>query len=137
MSQSDAHEQLASGLGWFSIGLGMAEILAPRQIARLIGAPDIRPTHNVLRTYGVREITAGVGILANPKLAGWIWTRVAGDLLDIGSVVAGMFCADSDRARGSAALGALAGVTALDYYCASKLSDKSASNGTTPDGEYE
>src|SRR5690242_4397057 len=29
--------RLARGLGWFSIGLGLAEILAPRAVARTVG----------------------------------------------------------------------------------------------------
>ena len=30
-------ERVARGLGWFSIGLGLAELLAPRVVARLCG----------------------------------------------------------------------------------------------------
>lgn len=30
---------LARGLGWFSIGLGLSEMLAPRQLSRAIGVP--------------------------------------------------------------------------------------------------
>ena len=39
-SREDTHESLAYALGWFSVGLGMAEILAPRAIARVVGLQD-------------------------------------------------------------------------------------------------
>ena len=32
-------ERLALGLGWFSIGLGLVEVAAPRSLARAIGIP--------------------------------------------------------------------------------------------------
>ena len=51
-------EQLATALGWFSIGLGLAEIAAPSRLARLIGVPDEDRTYGVLRAYGMREIAA-------------------------------------------------------------------------------
>ena len=35
-----SHERLATGLGWFSLALGTAELAAPRTLARLIGIPD-------------------------------------------------------------------------------------------------
>ena len=72
-------EKVATGLGWFSIGLGLAELLAPRQLSHFIGMEDGGRKTTVLRTYGLREISAGVGILMQPKPAGWLWARVAGD----------------------------------------------------------
>jgi len=69
-----------------------------------------------------------------PQSAGWIWGRVAGDFLDIGSVAAAMFSADGDRTRASAAIAGLLGVMAIDYYSADKLSHKTPQSGTTSDG---
>ncbi len=31
---------LAQGLGWFSLGLGLAEVLAPRNLARSLGMEE-------------------------------------------------------------------------------------------------
>ena len=31
---------LAQGLGWFSIGLGVAELVAPEQLARFLGMEE-------------------------------------------------------------------------------------------------
>ena len=77
-------EQRAVALGWFSIGLGLAELLAPRQVARLIGADeDDATTRAVLMGTGVRELACGVGLLSKSRPATWAWARVAGDVMDI------------------------------------------------------
>ena len=48
-------EQMARGLGWFSIGLGLAGVIAPRAMAKLIGVKD----HPLLfRLLGLRESSA-------------------------------------------------------------------------------
>ena len=39
--QSQKEDRLALGLGWFSIGLGLASFLAPRAVGKLIGVKDI------------------------------------------------------------------------------------------------
>jgi uncharacterized membrane protein len=112
-------EQLAQALAWFSIGLGLAEAIAPRRLARLIG---LNGDHTVLiRAMGLREITSGIGILAQPRSAGWVWSRVAGDALDISLLGSALASEDTDRGRLAAATAAVAGVTALDYYCAQQL----------------
>ena len=43
----DPH-RVARGLGWFSIGLGLAECAAPRSVARLIGVDDDDTNRNTL-----------------------------------------------------------------------------------------
>ena len=131
----DPDQQLARNLGWFSIGLGATEILAPGLVARISGAPDSERSRTVIRTYGGREIAQGIAILSSmPRPAGWIWGRVAGDVLDIGSVAVGMLSKDGNFARGVMAMTSLLGVTAIDYYCADKLSSKTPATGTTPEG---
>ncbi|MCV5663573.1 hypothetical protein OFN50_31615, partial [Escherichia coli] len=52
-------EQLAQALGWFSIALGAAELLAPHRMARPLG---LAGQERLVAAYGVREIATGVGI---------------------------------------------------------------------------
>ena len=99
-------QAVACGLGFFSITLGVIELVAPRFVARLSGA---RISPNLVRLYGVREIATGVGLLMAWKRGPWLWGRVAGDALDIVSV------------RNPAARAALAGVTAIDIAAASAV----------------
>src|SRR5947209_20398595 len=63
---------LARFLGYFSIGLGVAETFAPATMARLTGVRQ----QGLLQAYGIREIVAGVGILARTRPTEWVWARV-------------------------------------------------------------
>src|SRR5215212_7379367 len=83
MNQNEA-APVARGLGWFSIGLGLAEVLAPASMARMTGMQGYEAA---LRLFGLREMASGIGILAGPgPAAGWLWARVAGDALDLGLI---------------------------------------------------
>jgi uncharacterized membrane protein len=116
-AQSPDGSRLARFLGWFSIGLGLSEMVAPGAISRTAGARDHK---KLVRLYGMREMAAGVGILAQPKQPKWLWARVAGDVVDIASIIRG----SQKRKRKATAgtLAAVAGVTALDVVCATRCS---------------
>lgn len=129
-------EQVAQGLGWFSIGLGMIEMFAPQMLSRMIG---VRHHPMWMRAFGARETAAGVGILTNLKQpAGWLWGRVAGDALDLAALGWAM---DTKR-RGTglriAAVAAVAGVTAVDVMCArgyTKIAVESGSESSVTIGK--
>ena len=48
-----AAERRARGLGWFSIGLGLAQLAAPRTLSRIIGLPDDDSSRNALFVIGL------------------------------------------------------------------------------------
>jgi hypothetical protein len=106
-------QAVARALGWFSIGLGLAELVAPRALARATG---LQGRERLLQFYGAREILTGVAILLarNPKP--WVAARVAGDALDIATLATAR-----DAAKAATAIAAVAGVTALDAYTAVSL----------------
>lgn len=113
-------EQLARGLGWFSIGLGSAEVAAPRAIARLVG---IRSDHRILiRTLGLREIASGIGILTQRTPAEGVWSRVGGDAIDLAVLGAAFTSPNAKMGRVAAATAAVVGVIVLDVVCAQLLS---------------
>jgi hypothetical protein len=64
------HDEVARGLGYFSIALGVAELSAPGAICRAAG---IAGQEGVVRAYGTREIATGVAILASHDPTPWIW----------------------------------------------------------------
>ncbi len=107
-------DRLARALGWFSIGLGTIELLAPR---RVTGALGMRGREPLVRAFGVREIFSGVMSLSVDKKAG-LWSRVAGDGLDIATLLSELRI--SNPRKGSVALSLLmvGGITALDYIAA-------------------
>jgi uncharacterized membrane protein len=124
-------EGLAKALGWFSIGLGVAQIAAPARMARLIGVDDDGKSTATMRAVGVREIAAGVGLLTRPRPAEWAWGRVAGDAMDLAMVGNALTSDDNDRPRAAATLTALLGITALDVYCAQRLTNTRRVSMTT------
>lgn len=109
---------LAEGLGWFSIGLGLTELTYGGSIARWLGMPHAAP---VIRAYGVRELVQGAGILGSGDPTPWISARVAGDALDIATVLPGLGDPNPRKHNVLVALLALVSVTAVDVICAQNL----------------
>lgn len=113
-------ERLARGLGWFSIGLGLAELLAPRGVAKVAG---MRGNTTLIRLFGLREIASGIAIFAGGRRpAGPVWSRVAGDALDLACLGAAYATPENDKARLTFATANVLAVTALDVLCARQLS---------------
>jgi len=112
-------DQLPTTLGWLSIGIGVAQLLAPRAIARATGLPD---SPLLLRAMGVREIMCGVGLLNQAASPFWRWSRVAGDAMDLTILGVAAGTAGSGRKRIAATAVAVAGVTALDVLASARRS---------------
>ena len=114
--------RFAQGLGIFSIVLGLIELISGRWLGRSLGLDG---KEHIVRFYGGREILTGIAILASKDPTPWVWGRVAGDALDIGTLAYG-YTRDPDDVPGiTTALVAVAGATAADIYCAAKLSGES------------
>ncbi len=114
-------ELLSRGLGWFSIGLGLAEVAAPRMLARMIGVDESGGTPVTVRAMGAREIANGVGILARPRRAGPLWTRVVGDALDLALLGYAMNAKRISMRRLGLAMFSVLGVTVLDVYATRRM----------------
>jgi hypothetical protein len=110
----------ARAMGWFSIALGVAELVCARPMAR---AFHMRGRENLIRGYGLREIATGVGLLAAEDPKPWMWGRVAGDALDLATLATRVdrkLGADSPLALG---LAAVAGATVVDVMTARALGE--------------
>jgi uncharacterized membrane protein len=119
---SDEGRGLSGALGWLSVGLGLSELLAPAPLARLVGVAAEGLAPSVLRAFGLRELAVGVAALSRPRRAAPLWARVAGDALDIATLVYAATLRTSSRRRAAAALVGLAGITAIDIVAARRLS---------------
>jgi hypothetical protein len=108
---------LAQGLGWFSIGLGLAQVAAPQAVNRLIGVQPTEANNDLMRAVGVRELVAGYGILSRAEPSAFLWARVAGDLMDL-TLLGIALTSNTDTGRAGMATAAVAGVTALDVVAA-------------------
>ncbi|WP_139315134.1 hypothetical protein [Mongoliimonas terrestris] len=106
---------MATGLGWFSIALGAAELLSPGSVTRFLG---LRGTEPVVRTFGVREVATGIGLLTARDPAPWLWARVAGDALDILTASTALERHNPQRGNAGLALASLIGITVLDVMAA-------------------
>lgn len=121
--REEGARQLARGLGWFSIALGLTEIAAPQALSRALG---MEGRETLLRAYGLREIVNGAAILVAEDPGPAMWARVAGDGLDIASLIPGLSEDNPKRGNVALALGMVAGITLLDLVCARSVSDESA-----------
>ncbi|MED5620300.1 hypothetical protein [Ideonella sp. BN130291] len=122
-------DSFARFLGFFSLALGVAELVAPRAVSRAAGMGGDKP--GLLRGYGAREVATGIGILASKNPEPWLWARVAGDALDMATVGAGR--RRSQGRTAAIALVALAGVAAMDVVAARNARLKQQAKKTARD----
>lgn len=104
-------QTLARGLAAFSIGLGIARMLAPRKLAELIGINDDQDI--LMRLLGARELASGLGIMQGQP-GHFLAARAAGDVMDLGLLLNALRDPRNDRDRLMGAITAVAAVTALD-----------------------
>lgn len=108
-------EGTARALGWLSLGLGAALLRAPDGVGRLCGVDDSPTARTVLRIVGLREVGHAAALLI-PRRPGWaVWTRVAGDLVDLAACgsAAGRRRGERRR-RATTTTWVLAAITAVD-----------------------
>jgi uncharacterized membrane protein len=115
-------EKLADFLGFLSLGVGLAEVLAPEAVSRLVGVKEPDTTDTALvRAMGVREIASGVAILSNTQPRKSLWSRVIGDAVDVAFLGKTLANPANDRGRTLVAMSGVLAVSALDYVCAKQL----------------
>lgn len=110
-------DSLTQFLGWFSVLLGTTQVAAPRALCRVIGGGD----EMVMRAMGLRELTQGAGILIRPRPTMWLWSRVAGDALDLGLL---SLVLRNGNKRTIAAIANVLPIAAADLYEAKHLAQK-------------
>jgi uncharacterized membrane protein len=115
-------ESLADFLGVFSIGLGLAQVLAPEGMSKICGIRDAEGNRPVMRALGMREISHGIAILSRQQPEKAVWSRVAGDALDLALLGKVMANPENSRGRALFATANVLAVTALDVMAARQLS---------------
>jgi hypothetical protein len=113
-SSLDMSDRLARTLGWLSLGLGLVELFAPRRITRSLG---LEGREGLVRAYGAREIGSGLLSLSVDKKAG-LWSRVAGDGLDIVTLLPALRDDNPKRNNVVLALTAVVGIALIDLIAA-------------------
>ncbi len=107
---------LVNFLAAFSVGLGLGELLATRRLTTALGMDG---SEGLVRVYGGREIGAGMLTLAAPQAG--IASRIAGDALDIATLMPPLGHRNPKRGNAAIAFAAVLGVTALDVLAFARL----------------
>lgn len=121
----DTTGTLVKALSGASFGLGVSELVAPGKVAAIAGVDDTRRSRRVIRALGVRECGHGAALLGGP--AKLVWTRVAGDVLDMALLLAGVAARGPGRRRqGVISTALLSGIAGLDLYTALRTTGNGA-----------
>ncbi|GFG65946.1 hypothetical protein MKUB_34360 [Mycobacterium kubicae] len=120
--------KLVKGLGVASLGLGLTEVLAPGKVTALAGVDDTQRSRLVTRVLGVRECGHGTALLLGSEKL--VWTRVAGDVLDVAMLAAGVVRRGRGRRRrGTITAVALTAIGAADLYAALRTTGSGGAAG--------
>lgn len=117
--------QIAQALGWFSIGLGLAQLAVPSRFTRWIGLNDDGNNQTVVRAVGLREIASGVGLLTQSKPAGWLKARIGGDVMDLALLGGALRSNNAEPSQVATAMAAVAGITVLDMLASQQFTEQS------------
>lgn len=112
---------LADLLGWGSSVLGAPMTVAPRWFLRTIGVHDDPKAVAWTLAVGVREHLATLNIVANRQRRIGMWSRVAGDTMDLALLAAAHRHKRRDADRLQAAMGIVGGLLLVDLYAAVQL----------------
>lgn len=117
------------GLGWLSVAVGAAEVVAPRIVARLVGVRSPRRVRGLIRAVGLRGLIAGIGLLGRGRTAGWLKARLAGDVIDFGLLRQAL---RQPRARRARTVGALVATWGLALYDARRARREALALASAP-----
>jgi hypothetical protein len=108
-------QKAARAVGIAGMGLGLAELVAPGWIAKQLGLSP--KTARLLRAFGVREVMSGVGTVARKSPTLGLWSRVAGDAIDLAALGAAL---KKSQKRGLmlAAIGGVLAISVVDVILA-------------------
>jgi hypothetical protein len=106
-------------IGVGSVLLGVTALISPRRLAGFAGIHD-KNAPEALAAFGAKELAAGAALLAPVKSGPFLWARLAGDIMDMGGLVAAARRPGSHK-RLLTVLGvAVVAMTALDLYTAAQ-----------------
>src|SRR3569833_2148172 len=89
----------ARNLGILSLALGAGALLMPRALSRISG---LGPHRRLQPFVGLREQSAGIGLLSTRNSTPWLWSRVLGDGMDLAGCASSLFSPGNPRRRSAA-----------------------------------
>lgn len=107
--RSSKRARIARGVAGLRIGLGLAEKNVSGATARRTGVRR----KSLLRWFGLREIGSRIDHVAHQHPAGSVWGRVAGEALELGTLIGASNPWNRRGCRAALATAAVVGVTPL------------------------
>ncbi len=120
--------KVARFLGWFGLGLGLAELIMPRRVQKLAGVHGDRA--GLIRFTGLREIGSALFIFMQVRPSQGMLARVAGDAMDLVALGSAFNRRHADKKALSIAAASVAGIATLDALTALQLSRKKQEEGS-------
>ena len=110
--------KLAHGIGWVSIGVGPALVVAPTRMTKGFGMGE---RSNLGRFLGIRDLVLGAGLLRSENRAPWLHARAISDAGDAALLIGG--AASGAFPRGQAMVGLTVATTfsVLSFVLARRL----------------
>lgn len=116
--------KLATGLGYFSLGLGAAQLVSPSGVNRLIGVGDDAHSRFWQRVVAAQELSAAAGILGQRRPVQWLWGRSAADVVHLTMLARCWHRRPASPARLAAAIGSVIGTFALDTCASARMTSQ-------------
>ena len=119
-------QQLATGLGWFSLGLGVTQMTAPGLVNRMIGVRDDPQSRVWQRLIALQELSAAGGILGRVRTDRWLRARTAADVVHIAMLMRARRSRGEHPVRVAMTVLSLLAVGAADAYASVEYPESDA-----------
>ena len=109
---------LAAGIGWISLGMGLALTLAPGRSAEFFGWED---RVALARVIGACDLIVGTGLLSGRRRSRWMLARAVLNVVLAGSYARVLADGTARRNRAGGGLVVMSVLTAVDYSLSRRL----------------
>lgn len=110
-------DRLSQALGLASLALA-TPLLRPGAFARGVGVADAPPQRAAVIAVSARELVAAAGLLGARRRRGWLWARVAGDVMDLTLLGRSLRASRKGSSRTTAAAAAVGAISVVDLLAA-------------------
>ncbi len=117
-------QELALGVGWISLGIGLALTLAARRSAAFLGWED---REGLARLIGASDLIVGMGLLLDRRRSRWMLARAFLNVVLAGSYVWVLAGGTDRRKRAAGGLVMMTVLTVVDYSLSRRLRRADAS----------
>ena len=119
LRKMDEHAHgLSTGVGWVSLGIGLALTLAPNRSTRFLALEDRRGLASVV---GASDLMIGTGLLVGQRRQPWMFARVFLNLVIAISYARTVMEDRPRRKRAGGGLCLMVALTVFDYTLARRL----------------